>query len=368
VIPPDLRALLKQVSRSFYLSVCILPAPVQSQVGLGYLLARAADTIADTELLPAAERLELLAKLRQAVFERPGGAAIGQALSRRLRAIPALGAAASPSSETRLLARLADCLVCLDALTAADRALVCRVLDQLILGMERDLQRFPAADRPDQAVAPTAVVALLTTAELDQYTYDAAGCVGEFWTDLMAGHFATLRPLAAPALRQRAIALGKALQLVNVIRDVAADLRIGRCYWPADLLQSHGLTAQRLAELVRAPATPTEAAAIQAVTAALLQLARQQCATAWPYVQAIPATDIRLRLACTWPLLLAVDTCRVIEAASTPLLGGAAQRPLKVTRHKVYQRLLESTAAALRDLLPGSAGGGHLDRVFRAGT
>jgi len=43
--------LLKATSRSFYLTLRVLPAAVRSQIGLAYLLARTTDTIADTELV-----------------------------------------------------------------------------------------------------------------------------------------------------------------------------------------------------------------------------------------------------------------------------------------------------------------------------
>src|SRR5439155_875358 len=41
-----LRDLLRRVSRSFYLSLVILPRPLREPIGLAYLLARAADTLA----------------------------------------------------------------------------------------------------------------------------------------------------------------------------------------------------------------------------------------------------------------------------------------------------------------------------------
>ena len=44
--------LLKSVSRSFYLTIRILPARLQAPIGLAYLLARASDTIADTADAP----------------------------------------------------------------------------------------------------------------------------------------------------------------------------------------------------------------------------------------------------------------------------------------------------------------------------
>src|SRR5271170_6156831 len=60
-----LRNLLKATSRSFYLTLRILPARVRPQIGLAYLLARTTDTIAETETVPLAQRREALDKLRE---------------------------------------------------------------------------------------------------------------------------------------------------------------------------------------------------------------------------------------------------------------------------------------------------------------
>lgn len=46
-----LRDLLKQVSRLFYTTLAVVPRTVRDQVSLAYLFARAADTIADTDLI-----------------------------------------------------------------------------------------------------------------------------------------------------------------------------------------------------------------------------------------------------------------------------------------------------------------------------
>ena len=51
---------LKGVSRSFYLSLRFLPAPMRGPAGIAYLLARASDTIADSATIPAAERIAFL--------------------------------------------------------------------------------------------------------------------------------------------------------------------------------------------------------------------------------------------------------------------------------------------------------------------
>src|SRR5438067_10976924 len=65
---PDLRgSILASVSRSFYLSIRLLPKKLRDPVSLGYLLARASDTIADTTELPTELRTEKLRLLARAI-------------------------------------------------------------------------------------------------------------------------------------------------------------------------------------------------------------------------------------------------------------------------------------------------------------
>src|SRR3954465_12721329 len=56
--------LLKATSRSFYLTLRVLPAKIRPQIGLAYLLARTTDTIADTGLIALDKRLKTLELLR----------------------------------------------------------------------------------------------------------------------------------------------------------------------------------------------------------------------------------------------------------------------------------------------------------------
>src|SRR5438034_5255904 len=60
----SLEHLLRATSRSFYLTLRVLPASVRPQIGLAYLLARTTDTIADTELIPVIKRLQALDEFR----------------------------------------------------------------------------------------------------------------------------------------------------------------------------------------------------------------------------------------------------------------------------------------------------------------
>lgn len=359
MLSPRLVALLKRVSRSFYLSVRVLPPSVQAQVAVGYLLARAADTVADTPLLPNQARAEILAELRRAV----AGQNPAPLLLQLGKLVPPENQAQSQTAraERELLLVVGECLSVLRTLLPDDQRLIEHVLDQLAHGMTVDLQRFPAADA---VVAPAHIVALTSLEQLDEYTYYAAGCVGEFWTDLMARHVAGLSHLAERELRGRGVALGKALQLVNVLRDAAADLRAGRCYWPTALLLPHGLSPVALAEFVApgaAPPSSAQARELIQLTDKLAGLIIEASERAWPYVRAIPTTAVRLRLACAWPLLLALATLEKVRQAGSPIL--CADGPVKVTRGQVYGLIARSTGAALLDQ---GGEGQRLDRIYAA--
>jgi farnesyl-diphosphate farnesyltransferase len=75
------------------------------------------------------------------------------------------------------------------------------------------------------------VLALDSIEDLRSYCFVVAGLVGEMLTEL----YLLGRPELAPAadeLRRRAAPFGEALQLVNILKDVAADARAGRSYLP----------------------------------------------------------------------------------------------------------------------------------------
>ena len=85
----------------------MLPAAIRSQIGLAYLLARATDTIADTEIVSMEQRLS---GVRQLLRERILGGAHRQPLD-----FGALAQQQGRPAERTLLER------CEDALTALEK-------------------------------------------------------------------------------------------------------------------------------------------------------------------------------------------------------------------------------------------------------
>jgi farnesyl-diphosphate farnesyltransferase len=127
------------------------------------------------------------------------------------------------------------------------------------------------------------------------------------------------------------VRFGKGLQLVNILRDVPADLRQGRCYLPAERLAGTGLQP---AELLK----PENEPKLRPLYHALLDRAHQHLAAGWAYTNALPRGQVRVRLACAWPILIGVRTLEFLRAAN-PLDGA---RRVKVSRAEVRQILLRS--------------------------
>jgi farnesyl-diphosphate farnesyltransferase len=297
--------LLASVSRSFYLTIRILPAELRAPIGLAYLLARASDTIADTADAPAEVRLKYLAAFDEMI--RSGSTAgLGE-----------LQAAIRPTAagECELIAQLDRCLAWLAALRDADRREIRAVMEKIIRGQTLDLERF---------ATPGGIVALPSAAALDEYTYLVAGCVGEFWTRICLLHLPRYATLEATELLRIGVNYGKGLQLVNILRDTPADLRDGRCYLPEDELRAAGVTPQLLA---------SEPARARPVFERWAAQAHAHLDDGFRYLEALrPA---RLRLGCFLPWYLGRKTLQLIHAR--PPLESAAR--IKVPRSTVYRAL-----------------------------
>ena len=310
-----LTRLLQQVSRSFYLTLRVLPRAIRPQIGLAYLLARTTDTIADTEILPVAQRLDALQKLR--------GRILGQS-SAPLN-FGELAARQNLSAEKILLEKTEASLALLPTLSPADLPLVREVLATITSGQELDLRRFAGASAGK-------IIALETAVELDDYTYRVAGCVGEFWTKMCRAHLFPKLRLDDTQLLADGVRFGKGLQLVNILRDLPADLKKGRCYLPSDKLEQAGL----IPEVLLSPANEVK---FRPLFHEYLDRAESHLAAGWAYTNTLPWGCARVRLACAWPILIGVKTIEKLRTASVLDL----QQRVKVSRGEVRGILLRST-------------------------
>ncbi|MEP6791600.1 MAG: squalene/phytoene synthase family protein, partial [Ramlibacter sp.] len=297
--------LLSGVSRSFYLSVRLLPAPLRQPIAVAYLLARATDTVADTAGLPLEQKLNTLQTMAAAI---DGDTAAHPALA---GALASFAPNQQEPAEEALLRSLPQCLIWLDELQAADRDDVRQVVRTITGGQMLDVQRFDGG---------TGVRALATADELRDYTWRVAGCVGEFWTQLGFRHLPGFASLPRGAMLGLGKRYGMGLQLINILRDVEADLAQGRCYLPADELAAAGLTPQQVA---------CDPSLLEPVARRWRTEAGQLLDSGIEYAAAL--RNRRVRAASALPALIGAPTLALLQTASRTQSTGK----VKVSRGQV---------------------------------
>ncbi len=348
----NLDRILKGTSRSFFLTLRVAPRRLRRQLGVAYLFCRAADTIADTALLPAERRKDLLRHYRfQFQMEKPDLAALDTLAEE-------LTSARSIPEERVLLSSLGRCFEAFLGFGEVDRALIRRLVTTLTLGMEMDLESFPLTGGPTAEKESAgglefpAPQALPGDSELDRYCYHVAGCVGEFWTDIAAAHLPVLKGWDLEAMRAKGVRFGKGLQMTNVIRDFPQDLRQGRCYIPASRLESAGVSLGELRGGGRSGNGLTRA--LIPILDDLLDLTLSHYTAGWEYTLSIPGRAPRLRLACAWPLLIGLETLALLRQEKDLLLQG---HTLVIPQGSVWRILATTAPVAFSDRL--------LDRIYR---
>ena len=244
-------ALLKRVSRSFYLSLRMLPGPVRATLGLAYLLARASDSIADAASASVELRSRLLGGLPHA-WAGDEAQKLGHL----------------PDGEQALLESLPSLLEQLDA--SPDRKEILDVWKIILGGQIFDLQRFGTGAPP------------LSLEEAVRYTGMVAGCVGKFWTLVCFKHVPGYSRESRETMCGLGFDFGCGLQWVNILRDRHADAAAGRVY----------VTEKDFPEAMR--------------------IARENLAAGTRYASLVRPR--RLRAACRLPLEIGLRTLDQVEA------------------------------------------------------
>jgi farnesyl-diphosphate farnesyltransferase len=121
------------------------------------------------------------------------------------------------------------------------------------------------------------------------------------------------------------------LQLVNILRDLSWDLRGGRCYVPLDRLAAFGLSPADLRK-------PSHEPQFRGIYEFYLDIAMAHLAAGWNYTNALPFGQVRLRLACAWPLLIGAATLQKLRG--NPILD--PERRVKISRRELRSVLFPS--------------------------
>ena len=317
------KQMLPRVSRTFALTIRLLPRSLQRTVTVSYLLCRVADTIEDEASGEA--RIACKSKLREAFSSSLE--TLDRSLLSDLRYF--VGDVESADAE---LARKADLV--LGEYFGFDETTRARIgpwVQEMCSGMVQYVRRGIGE------LTPEGVIKSLD--DLERYCYYVAGTVGNLLTDLFFGE-------SAMAEKEKNIGklgenFGLGLQLTNIVADAPMDWPEGRCYVPRDICENAGMSVEELF-------VPDNREKSRVVLFVLIDRARQHLGDALRYSRLFPRWRYRERLFCLTPLFLALKTLNVVE--DDPEFPTAGKRP-KITRRDVYRTLAVASIVAFSNKL-----------------
>jgi farnesyl-diphosphate farnesyltransferase len=298
------KEILPSVSRTFALSIRVLPGALGSAVLAAYLLCRIADTLEDEPTLPAGAKADLLDELALC-FENAAAADAFPARVARL---------AGDASHVRLAQHTDLVFVLYRSLPAGTRAHVTRWVGEMIAGMRKFVLLYPHGIR------------IQNLEEYREYCYYVAGTVGYMLTDLWHEHAPSIGDRQYAVLREKCRSFAEALQTVNILKDVATDAeRENSIYIPEDLLRQHGSSHATIL-------SPDRLLGTREALATLVQLAWLDLEGARSYLLLIPRRAVPIRLFCVLPLLFAYATLRDLTRTPQAL---ARREVVKISRREV---------------------------------
>ena len=207
--------LLQKTSRTFALSIPLLPEPLNEEITLAYLVFRIADTLEDADKIGRDDRrrgldsfCELLGNLSEDAVADWTAKWAGLEISNN-------------EDYNELLRETPQVLGRVRSLPTTSRQIIVRHAIRSASGMSVSLSK--ADDKGN--------LRLQTIQELRDYCYFVAGIVGELITELLVtGRYSAQE---AAILFETAASFGEALQLVNILKDSADDEVCGRAYLPS---------------------------------------------------------------------------------------------------------------------------------------
>ena len=210
------KAILGSVSRTFALTIPLLPPSIEKVVGNTYLLCRIVDTIEDAADLSAQTKQSLSKLFLDAVLEKAPVETFVQPCLEALKNY-------NNQDELDLIAHTPTVLRILHTCSSNDQEAVSRCISIMSEGMSY------FHGKQNQA-------GLKNLAEFEEYCYVVAGIVGELLTTIFGNHSPAFKEQIA-GHEDLAIAFGQALQMTNILKDSPEDQARGVSWKPGNVSQ-----------------------------------------------------------------------------------------------------------------------------------
>jgi farnesyl-diphosphate farnesyltransferase len=298
------------------LSLAATPSRVRPALSLGYLLCRAADTIADTDAVPLSERAQTLQTFQNLLGHFP----IGSELTTYMQQLQHYGAL-NKGGEGQLLSTLPQAITMLTRIPRTEQALIQDVVGNVIKGMMLDLALFGENTETARAFE--------NKKTLESYLHYIGGEPGNFWTRLCLSSEPQIKIKDRDQWIRDGIRFGTGLQMINILRDIPADLARGRCYIPAEILKDHHLSLQDMV-------TKKDPERFRTLYFELLDDTLDRLEHGMTYILAIPKTRPRLRAPIWWALAIGLKTMEALR--HTPDILNPNKK-VKIKRKDVFKTL-----------------------------
>lgn len=276
-------AILPGVSRTFALTIPVLPQALADTVANAYLLCRLADTIEDDADLSNEEKTVFHARLAAVVQGDADAPAFALDLAPRL-------SAGTLAAERQLVANADRVVRVTQSFSAHDRRMILRCLEKMCSGMPVFLRQRSLRGLSDIDA-------------MSAYCYVVAGVVGEMLTELFCAHSVDVARNRG-ALMQLAPSFGQGLQMTNILKDVWEDRRARTCWVPRCVFGAEF----DLAQLENLYATRAYRDGIER----LIGITHRHLRNALDYALLLPRGEAGLRRFCLWAIGLAVLTLRKV--------------------------------------------------------
>ena len=317
----DMNSLLKSTARSLYLSAKFMPKKRREVFSCAYLICRAADSIADTEIIPLEKRLHLIN-----IYPKLVETSDADLLKELQAALPEKNNL--HESERLLLKNISICLDAFNNFSACHKDMILTVVNAVCKAMQWDLSYFPESESGLLKAAPN-------TARTQIYCEHMGGAPGIFWAKLI------LNGKEDEAFVLNGKRIGMALQITNILRDLAQDIKIGRIYLPLTDLTENNLMPQDLLDKKCYKK-------LKPVISKWTVWGINNLESAKDFLPKIPKYRFFERACVAWPVIWSLDTLRLLASSKNILDKNKIE---KIPKKTIYLTMLASPFYCLSDFI-----------------
>ena len=311
--------LLQGVSRTFALTIPVLPVGLREPVSNGYLLCRIIDTIEDDPALNLQQKSKFSSQFNRVVTGEEPAEKFASELAKILSDV-------TTPAENELIQLTPAVIGITHSFNKQQREALSTCVQIMAEGMLHFQEKDSSAGLADMA-------------EMEHYCYVVAGVVGEMLTKLFCDYSPDIA-INKQKMMDLSKHFGQGLQMTNILKDIWDDKERGACWLPQSIFDDQGFDLKNL--------TPgQQSIEFERGLERLIAIAQNQLSDALQYTVLIPRNETGIRNFCLWALGMAVLTIRKLNKHKDFSDG----KQVKITRRSVKMTVLTSRIAASHDQL-----------------